>query len=65
MGSTTTLKNEPGAYCKPRKETIQFLLNYSKALEVKKLASGEYVEFIRNWLKAPVSTGAFILQRVL
>ncbi|GEM_PF-2179445 len=48
MGSTTTLKNEPGAYCKPRKETIQFLLNYSKALEVKKLASGEYVEFIRN-----------------
>lgn len=45
---TTTFKHVPEACCHPRKETIRFLLDYSKALEVKTLASGEQVEFIRN-----------------
>ncbi len=48
MGNSTTLKDESGAHTKPRKETLQFILNYSKALEVKTLKSGMKVEMIRN-----------------
>ena len=48
MGSITTVNYEPEAQCKPREETIQFLLNYSKALEVKKSSSGQEYEFLRN-----------------
>lgn len=48
MGSTTILKNEPEAKCKPKKETIQFLLNYSKALEIQKSPSGHEFMFLRN-----------------
>jgi hypothetical protein len=48
MGNSTTLKDEYGAHTKPRKETLQFILNYSKALEIKKLKSGIEVEMIRN-----------------
>jgi hypothetical protein len=48
MGSTTTVKNIPEAQCKPRKETVQFLLNYSKSLEVKKSPSGHEYMFLKN-----------------
>ncbi len=48
MGNSTTLKDESGAHTKPRKETLQFILNYSKALEVKTLKNGMKVEMIRN-----------------
>lgn len=48
MGNSTTLKDEYGAHTKPRKETIKFILDYSKALEVKTLESGLEVELIKN-----------------
>ena len=48
MGHSITLKNGSGAQLKPRKETIKFLLDYSKALEVVKLKSGEEIDLIRN-----------------
>lgn len=48
MGNTTTLKDQRGADIKPRKETISFLLSYSKALEIVKLNNSEDVSLIRN-----------------
>lgn len=48
MGSTTTVENVPEAKHKPRKETVQFLLDYSKSLEVKKSNSGKDYMFLRN-----------------
>jgi len=48
MGNLTTLKDELGSHTKPRKETIRFILDYSKALEVKKLNSGMEVNLIKN-----------------
>jgi len=48
MDNTVTLKDEQGAYCKPKEETIRFILNYSKALEYKKLKSGIEIKLIRN-----------------
>lgn len=48
MGSTTTVKNVPEAHCKPRKEKVEFLLAYSKSLEVQKTSSGKEFVFLRN-----------------
>lgn len=48
MGNSITLKDEYGAHVKPRKETIRFILDYSKALEIKKLHSNMEIEVIRN-----------------
>ena len=48
MGNSITLKDEYGAHTKPRKETIKFILDYSKALEVQKLTSGIEVSLIKN-----------------
>ncbi len=48
MDNTITLKDEQDAHCKPRKETIRFILDYSKALDYKKLKSGIEIEMIRN-----------------
>ncbi|MFP5470854.1 MAG: hypothetical protein ACLGGV_04600 [Bacteroidia bacterium] len=33
---------------KPQESTIQFLLNYSKALSVQKLPNGEFAELMLN-----------------
>ena len=48
MGNSTTLKDEYGAHTKPRKETINFILNYSKALEVKTLKNGMEMNMMKN-----------------
>ncbi|WP_417589867.1 hypothetical protein [Owenweeksia hongkongensis] len=48
MGNSTTLKDELGSHTKPRKETIRFILDYSKALEVKTLTSGMEIDLIKN-----------------
>lgn len=48
MGNSVTLKDEYGAHTKPRKETIRFILDYSKALEVKKLKSGIEIDLMKN-----------------
>ena len=48
MQNSITLKDGYGAHTKPRKETVQFILNYSKALEVKTLKSGVEVEYFKN-----------------
>ncbi|AEV31778.1 hypothetical protein Oweho_0765 [Owenweeksia hongkongensis DSM 17368] len=48
MGNSTTLKDELGSHTKPRKETIRFILDYSKALEVKTLNSGMEIDMIKN-----------------
>ncbi len=48
MQNFTSLKHELEAQEKPRKDTIQFILNYSKALEVKKLKNGMEIDLIRN-----------------
>ncbi|WP_417603793.1 hypothetical protein [Owenweeksia hongkongensis] len=48
MGNSTTLKDELGSHTKPRKETIRFILDYSKALEVKTLNSGMEIDLIKN-----------------
>lgn len=47
MGQTATL-NGAGAQCKPKKETIRFILNYSRALSIQNTSSGIQVELIRN-----------------
>ncbi len=48
MASTTTIKNVPDAHFKPWKETVKFLLDYSKSMEVKKSESGKEFVFLRN-----------------
>lgn len=48
MGNSTTLKDELGSHTKPRKQTIKFILDYSKALEVKKLKSGIEINLMKN-----------------
>ena len=48
MGNSTTLKDGFEARTQPRKETLQFIFGYSKALEIKKLKSGMEVEMISN-----------------
>ena len=48
MGNSTTLKDEYGAHTKPRKETIKFILDYSKALDVQKLKNGMDISLIKN-----------------
>ena len=48
MAQLTTLKNGSEARFKPRKETINFLLNYSRSLEIMELSNGDKVEMIKN-----------------
>lgn len=48
MGNSTTLKDEHGSHTKPRLDTIRFILNYSKALEVQQLKSGIEFNMIKN-----------------
>lgn len=48
MAHLTTLKNGKEARKKPRQETINFILNYSRSLEIIELADGEKVEMIKN-----------------
>ena len=48
MGKTLTLKDEYEAKQMPRKETIQFILNYSKAYCALKTEDGKDIELIRN-----------------
>ncbi len=44
----STLDNKHGAALKPRKETIQFILNYSRALEVVRLKDNPDIDLIKN-----------------
>lgn len=48
MAQLTTLKNGKEARLNPRKKTINFLLNYSRSLEIIELRNGEQVEMIKN-----------------
>ncbi len=48
MDKAVTLSNGCEAHQNPRKSTIQFLLNYSKALKVIDLKGGMQVEMIGN-----------------
>lgn len=48
MRQTSTLKDECDRQYQPRKETVDFILNYSKALEVKKLDQGVEFTMIQN-----------------
>ena len=48
MAQLTTLKNGKEARLKPRKETINFILNYSRSLEIIDLPNGEKVEMMKN-----------------
>lgn len=48
MGNSTTLKDEYEAQVKPRKGTVQFILDYSKALEVKSLRNGMQINLLKN-----------------
>jgi hypothetical protein len=48
MAQLTTLKNGKEARLKPRKETIDFLLNYSRSLEIIELRDGNQMEMIKN-----------------
>ncbi len=48
MAQLTTLKYGNEARLKPRKETINFILNYSKSLEIIELSNGEKFEMNKN-----------------
>lgn len=48
MSNTTILRNDSEASARPTKETIRNILNYSRALKVKKLKSGFEFEMISN-----------------
>mgnify|MGYP001287012976 CR=1 FL=1 len=48
MGKTLTLKDEYESKLKPRTETIQFILNYSKAYTALKTKDGMDIELISN-----------------
>jgi len=45
---TSTLHDKQEAALKPRKETIDFILNYSKATDSIQLKNGEPVRLIKN-----------------
>lgn len=48
MSRTIILKNEPENQCKPRPQTVQNILNFSKAYSVKKLKDDFIFETVVN-----------------
>ncbi len=48
MRNSTTLTDEHGAQTKPRKETLRFILDYSRALKVETLKSGMDIYLMKN-----------------
>ncbi len=48
MAHLTTQKNGKEARLKPRTETINFILNYSKSLEIIEFPNGNKMEMIKN-----------------
>ena len=48
MAQLTTLNNGKEARLKPREETINFLLNYSRSLEIIQLPNGQQLEILKN-----------------
>jgi hypothetical protein len=48
MSGSDHKSSEPGAFFEPNAQTIQNILNYSKALSVKKSKLMEHVVFVNN-----------------
>lgn len=48
MSKTITLDNASQAQCQPRKETIENILNFSKAYRVLSTRSGICCEIVQN-----------------
>ncbi|MDZ7846394.1 MAG: hypothetical protein U5L96_06325 [Owenweeksia sp.] len=48
MAHSTTLNNGSGSQLKPRKDTIKFILDYSKAHKLLKLKQGLEIDLVQN-----------------